>query len=197
MVAANFERLREEAARFGVMLEPRHLDQFRSYLDLLLDWNRKINLTAITDPEQVLDKHFLDSLAAAPLIPAGRLIDVGAGAGFPGIPISIVRPDVQVSLIESTGKKAAFLRTAVHQLGLSALVLQTRLEQYQGPKFDAAISRATFAPVDWLGRARPLVESGGSIFLMMGREEPPAGAASVHEYALPGADARAIGRYAV
>src|SRR5262249_9742088 len=108
MVAANFERLREEAAHFGLMLEPRHLDQFRSYLDLLLDWNRKINLTAITDPEQVLDKHCLDSLAAAPLIPAGRLVDVGAGAGFPGIPIAIVRPDVQVSLLESTGKKAAF-----------------------------------------------------------------------------------------
>src|SRR5262249_23505604 len=172
--------------RLGVKLEPRHLDQFRSYLDLLLSWNRKINLTAITDPEQVLDKHFLDSLAVAPLIPAGRLIDVGAGAGFPGIPIAIVRPDLQVSLLESTGKKAAFLRTAIHQLGLSCSVLETRLEQHQGPKFNAAISRATFAPSEWLERARPLVEPGGSIFLMMGREELPSGATTVHEYSLPG-----------
>ena len=195
MAAANFERLREEAARLGITLESSHLDRFRSYLDLLLGWNRKINLTAITEPEQVLDKHFLDSLAAAPLVPAGRLIDVGAGAGFPGIPIALVRPDVQVSLLESTGKKAAFLRTAVHQLGLSSSVLEIRLEQYQGPKFDSAISRATFAPAEWLERARPLVQSGGSIFLMMGREELPSGATSVHEYALPGADSRRIGRY--
>jgi 16S rRNA (guanine527-N7)-methyltransferase len=195
MAAANFERLREEAARLGITLEPGQLDRFRSYLDLLLGWNRKINLTAITDPEQVLDKHFLDSLAAAPHIPAGRLIDVGAGAGLPGIPIAIVRPDVQVSLLESTGKKAAFLRTAIHQLGLSSSVLETRLEQYRGPKFDAAISRATFAPAEWLARARSLVEPGGSIFLMMGREEAPAGASSLHEYSLPGAEARAIGHY--
>ena len=192
MAAANFERLRTEAAKLGVSLEPHHLDQFRKYLELLLTWNRKINLTAISDPEDVLDKHFLDSLAAVPLVPAGRLIDVGAGAGFPGIPIAIVRPDVQVSLLESIGKKASFLRTAVHELGLKCEVLETRVENYEGPKFDAAISRATFAPAEWLERGRRLASS---IILMMGRDEAPAGAVDAREYVLPGGESRAVVRY--
>jgi 16S rRNA (guanine527-N7)-methyltransferase len=192
MTAANFERLKIEAARLGVQLEPPHLDQFRKYLDLLLTWNRKINLTAITDPEDVLDKHFLDSLATVPLVPAGRLIDVGAGAGLPGIPIAIVRSDVRVSLLESIGKKASFLRTAVHELGLGCEVLEVRLEEYAGPKFDTAISRATFAPIEWLERARPLASS---IILMMGREQAPDGAVEAREYVLPGGESRAVARY--
>jgi 16S rRNA (guanine527-N7)-methyltransferase len=192
MAAANFERLQAEAARLGVMLEPEHLDQFRKYLDLLLTWNRKINLTAITDPEQVLDKHFLDSLAAAPLVPRGRLIDVGSGAGFPGLAIAIVRPDVQVSLLESTGKKASFLRTVIHELGLNCEVLEMRVEDYTGPKFDAAISRATFAPSEWLERGRALAPS---VLVMTGREEPPMNALQVVEYTLPGGDQRRLCRF--
>jgi 16S rRNA (guanine527-N7)-methyltransferase len=196
MAAANFERLHEEAARLGVELGAGKIDQLRTYLDLLLSWNRRVNLTAITDPDAIIDKHFLDSLAAAPLIPPGRLIDVGSGAGLPGIPIAVARVDVEVTLLEATGKKAAFLRAAVHQLNLSSSVLEARVEQYRGPKFDAAISRATFAPAQWLDRARALVKPGGDILLMMGREDPPAGAARVHEYQLARADFRRIGRYA-
>ena len=192
MRAANFERLQEEAARLGVTLTADHLDRFAKYFELLLTWNRKINLTAITDPEAVLDKHFLDSLAAAPLVPPGRLIDVGAGAGFPGIPIAIVRSDVQVSLLESIGKKASFLRAAVHDLGLKCEVLEMRVEDYAGPKFDAAISRATFAPAEWLERGRALANA---VILMMGREGPPTGAAEVRTYSLAGGEARAVARY--
>ena len=194
MAAANFERLQAEAGRLGVRLEPHQLDQFRKYLDLLMTWNRKINLTAITDPEIVLDKHFLDSLAAVPLVPPGRLIDVGAGAGFPGIPIAIVRSDVKVSLLESIGKKASFLRTAVHELGLGCEVLEMRLEDYDGPKFDAAISRATFAPAEWLDRGSTLVRSGGCIIIMTGREHPPG---ELLSYRLVDGDQRHIGRVAV
>lgn len=119
------ERLIAGAARLGISLDPRKVEQFRIYLAALLDWNRRVNLTAITAPGEVETKHFLDSLTVARSFgdagPPARLVDVGSGAGFPGIPLKIAFPDVLVTLLESTQKKAAFLDYVCNLLGLEGV----------------------------------------------------------------------------
>src|SRR2546421_13094213 len=96
------------------------LEQFQRYRQELLTWNARFNLTAITDPEEVLTKHFLDSLSLLTVYdrPSARLLDIGAGAGFPGLPLKIVRPQWQVVLLEATGKKVAFLQHVIERLQL-------------------------------------------------------------------------------
>ena len=120
------ERLIAGAAALGTDLSPDQVAQFELYRDELLAWNRTMNLTAITDREEVATKLFLDSLTvflALPqgLTPATRLVDVGSGAGFPGIPLKIVRPDVPLTLVEATRKKARFLEHLVERLELSGV----------------------------------------------------------------------------
>lgn len=101
-------------------LSPALAAQFESYLNLLLRWNRRTNLTAVRDPEGILRRHFLESIACARALPADirTLLDFGSGAGFPGLPIALCRPEIAVTLAESQGKKAAFLREAVRTLGV-------------------------------------------------------------------------------
>ena len=117
-------RLLAEGARaIGVELGPEQEEQFAAYARLLMDANRRVNLTAITEPEAVETLHFLDSLTVAPALPeatlrGGRVLDVGSGAGFPGVPLRIAFPDLRMELLEATGKKAAFLRELVDALGL-------------------------------------------------------------------------------
>src|SRR5438132_6191173 len=181
---AIFDPFREEAKRLGVVLDDRQVDLFIRYLDLLLVWNRKINLTAISEPSAILEKHFLDSLAIVPFLSSvGRLIDVGSGAGFPGIPVAIAEPRLEVTLLEATAKKTAFLRAAIHALGLSCKVVDERLESFasrhEGP-FDYAVARATFPPREWLKRASGLLQEGGRAVVMTGREDlPPPGSGFV------------------
>ena len=94
-------------------------EQFLAYLDLLLKWNRRINLTSLRTPDEIISRHFLDSLLLLPHLPeTGRLLDIGSGAGFPGLPLKIVRPGLSVDLVEATAKKASFLKEAVRRLGL-------------------------------------------------------------------------------
>src|SRR5579885_2886230 len=113
--SADLEALLTSARQIGLELSPEQLAQFARYRELLLDWNQRINLTAITDPQDVLAKHFLDSLACLFAIPQAerekplKLLDVGSGAGFPGLPLQIVFPHWQVTLLEATGKKVRFL----------------------------------------------------------------------------------------
>ncbi len=124
------------ARRIGLNLTPKQLAQFARYRDLLLDWNQRINLTAITDPQEILRKHFLDSLACLFAIPPEQqqepltLLDVGSGAGFPGLPLHIACPHWQVTLLEATGKKVRFLEVVIAELGLSqARAIQGRAEE--------------------------------------------------------------------
>jgi 16S rRNA (guanine527-N7)-methyltransferase len=122
------EALVAGAAVLGLTLTARQLEAFAHYRDLLLDWNQRMNLTAIVDPAEVETRHFLDSLACAlPLlgrwgspkaVPPLRCLDVGSGGGFPGLPVKLALPQLRVTLLEATGKKAAFLRAAVEALGL-------------------------------------------------------------------------------
>src|SRR3989454_8039283 len=120
------------------------------YRQELLDWNTRINLTAITDPEEVLFKHFLDSLSLLMVYrrPSARLLDIGAGAGFPGLPLKIVRPQWQVVLLEATGKKVTFLRHMIETLHLENVVaIQGRAEEFAHKQeyratFDVVTARA-------------------------------------------------------
>jgi 16S rRNA (guanine527-N7)-methyltransferase len=95
-------------------LSPEQIEQFLVYLALLLKWNRKMNLTALRTPAEIISRHFLDSLLLLPHLPeTARLLDIGSGAGFPGLPLKIVRPGLTIDLVEATAKKASFLKEAV------------------------------------------------------------------------------------
>src|SRR5215467_3908688 len=110
--------------QLGLELNEQELEQFLRYRQELLEWNTRINLTAISDPEEVLLKHFLDSLSLLLVYdrPAARLLDIGAGAGFPGLPLKIVRPQWQVLLLEATGKKVTFMRHVIEILQLRDVI---------------------------------------------------------------------------
>ena len=138
-------------------LEPDHLARFERYLDLLLHWNRKINLTAIREPQGVVDRLFLDSLAIVPHIPDGvaTVLDVGSGGGFPGLPIAIGRSNLSVTLVEPRQRRAAFLRTAAAELQVGVKVIEARGESLDC-RTHLAVSRATLAPREWLELGRTL-----------------------------------------
>ena len=145
-------------SRISELLKPFHdgdlhdkkqlIDQLEVYLGLLLRWNARTNLTAIREPEAMVTRHFGESLFAAQLIsprlkPAATLLDFGSGAGFPGLPIQLYRPDLRVTLAESQGKKASFLREAVRTLGLSTEVWANRVEAMPpDQRFDCVTLRA-------------------------------------------------------
>ena len=156
------EKLIVGARKLGLQLNSRQLEQFWIFYQELIDWNRRLNLTTITDYEEVQIKHFLDSLTVtlAWQQPTGSidfsLIDVGTGAGLPGIPLKILLPQIRLVLLDSTAKKAAFLHHLKHKLGLDDIeIVVGRAEalahqsQYRG-KFDIALSRAVAPYPPWL-----------------------------------------------
>jgi len=134
----------------GASLSPTQLRQLEQYLDLLLRWNARMNLTAIRDPEQIVTRHFGESLFAArnlypePGTRDAHLIDLGSGAGFPGLPIKIWAPDLHVTLLESNQRKSTFLREVVRSLELTAVeVVTTRADQYPIANRETQITNAT------------------------------------------------------
>lgn len=142
-------------------------DKFVAYHAMLVDWNSRMNLTAITEPQEVAQKHFLDSLAALPLLKTGeRLIDVGTGAGFPSVPLLIVCPDLRVTLVDSLNKRITFLTALLQELGLSAVCIHARAEElgrspaHRG-QYDAAVSRAVAPLSVLLELTVPLLRVGG------------------------------------
>ncbi len=162
-------RLVNGAARLGVSLDAPTVAKLGRYLELLLLWNRKINLTAITDPVQVVDRHFLDSLVVAPLLgDAAGLVDVGSGAGFPGAVLAILRPTLAVTCVESVRKKVAFLQTLKTELAPNLEPVCARHDELirQGRTFDVAISRATWDPAAWVREGADLVGPRGALLAM-------------------------------
>jgi len=146
--------------------------QLLDYIALLEKWNRVYNLTAIRTREQMIHEHLLDSLAVAPHIPAGSLLDLGSGGGLPGIPLRIARPDLTVTLLEASGKKCAFLRQATIELALADVnVVCQRVEAYRpAVGFDSVIARA-FADLATIARlGMRLVAPHGRLFAMKGVE---------------------------
>lgn len=144
------------------------------YLDLLQRWGQKTNLTAIRDPEQQVSRHFGESLFAARVLapslqPGSAVLDLGSGAGFPGLPLQLLLPEVRVTLAESQGKKAAFLREAVRSLGAGAVVWAARVEDLpMGLQFDAVTLRAVDRPREALAEARRRVRPAGWLLHLRG-----------------------------
>lgn len=144
------EQLKTYGEAYGIALTDQMLQQFGLYQVLLLDWNSRINLTAITQPEEICIKHFLDSLMLLYVmdIPQGAsIIDVGTGAGFPGVPLKIVRPDLKITLLDSLNKRVNFLQELSQQLGQQNKVVHGRAEEWgRKPEFreryDIATARA-------------------------------------------------------
>ncbi|MEN6338635.1 MAG: 16S rRNA (guanine(527)-N(7))-methyltransferase RsmG [Clostridiaceae bacterium] len=159
--------MKETLKRLRPELTSEQLDRFCVYYDLLVDWNSRVNLTAITGLEDVANKHFIDSLAAEPYLkPGARVIDVGTGAGFPGVPLWIVRPDLKLTLLDGLNKRIVFLQTLCEALGLNADCVHLRAEDAgQSPlyreKFDAALTRAVSALPVLAELTLPLVKVGG------------------------------------
>jgi 16S rRNA (guanine527-N7)-methyltransferase len=146
--------------------------RFEDYLSLLLRWNSRINLTAIRDEDGILSRHFVESIACARALPAGisTLLDFGSGAGLPGIPIALCRPEIAVTLAESQGKKAAFLQEAVRALGISARVYSGRAETLTS-QFGCVTLRAVDRMAQAVQAAAHLVRPRGWLALMTTGEE--------------------------
>ncbi|KAB7631143.1 16S rRNA (guanine(527)-N(7))-methyltransferase RsmG [Stenotrophomonas rhizophila] len=141
-----------------------------TYLTLLDRWNRTYNLTAIRDPLEMVTRHLLDSLAMQPYLETGTLADLGTGPGLPGIPLAIARPQLQVTLVESNGKKARFMREAVRQLGLgNARVAESRAESLAEPAaYDHLTARAMDTLAGIIRVGGHLLRPGGRLLAMKG-----------------------------
>ena len=163
--------LLDGARALALDLDEAQLAKLVAHLDLLDDWNTRMNLTAIRDRPSQLTKHLLDSLTVQPYLRGERIADVGSGAGFPGIPLAIVEPHRHFSLIESTGKKCRFLEHVREALGLKNVeVVQSRAESYKPEvRFDTVIARAVGPIADLVKAAGPLVVGGGRLLAMKGR----------------------------
>lgn len=175
------EALHHGLAELGLELPPRAEALLMRYVALLEKWNRTYNLTAIRRPADVVSHHLLDSLAVVPHLPlpaegAGALADVGAGAGLPGIPIALARPQWRVTLNDASEKKLAFLRQAAIELELSNVAVHAgRVEQWAPqPKFALVISRAFARLEEFRSRCAHLVASGGVLAAMTGAAPPAA-----------------------
>ena len=160
----------------GIELPPDAGPKLMDYLGLLSHWNRVFNLTAIRDSDEMLSKHLLDSLAVLPYIGAGRVLDVGSGAGLPGIPLAISRPDVHFVLIDSNGKKTRFLTQVKITLKLQNIeVVRQRVEAYSPMMhdhriyFDAVIARAYATTREILQNTAHLHKPGTRILIMQGK----------------------------
>jgi 16S rRNA (guanine527-N7)-methyltransferase len=161
-------RLNELLAESGLKpLDATQAGHFEDYLSLLLRWNARVNLTAIRDEEGILKRHFVESIACARALPAEihSLLDFGTGAGFPGLPIALCRPEIAVTLAESQGKKAAFLSEAVRVLGVGAKVHSGRAETL-GSEFDCVTLRAVDKMEKAVQAAARLARHGGWLALM-------------------------------
>jgi len=163
--------LLDGARALALELDEAQLAKLVAHLDLLDDWNARMNLTAIRDRPSQLTKHLLDSLAVQPYLVGQRVADVGSGAGFPGIPLAIVEPGRQFVLIESTGKKCRFLEHVRDTLGLANVeVVQSRAESYRPEvRFDTVLARAVGPLADLVKVAGSLVVGGGRLLAMKGR----------------------------
>ena len=169
--------LKDATEKYGISLSDEQLDQFDMYYQLLVEWNEKINLTAITEPREVAIKHMVDSLSCwrADLFEADiAVIDVGAGAGFPGIPLKIYRPDIKLILLDSLNKRIKFLQTVVDELGLENVkCIHARAEEAARnkalrEKFDLVVSRAVARLPVLAEYCLPFVKTGGIFAALKG-----------------------------
>lgn len=207
------EYLKQTAAGAGFQLTEGQLAAFAQYAAMLVDWNQRMNLTAITAPEEIAVKHFLDSmmlLRYAALPQGGSLIDVGTGAGFPGIPVKLLREDLRLTLLDSLNKRVTFLRAVSEALGQDNVCIHARAEEggrrpELREQFDCATARAVAALRVLAEYCLPYVKVGGVFAALKGpeieeelAEAKPAIRAlggriqAVEAYELPGGQGRSI-----
>ncbi len=176
-------------------IETSRQETLLAFLGLLEKWNRTYNLTAVRDPRQMVPKHLLDSLSILPWVEKGPLLDAGTGAGLPGIPLAIARPDIEFTLLDSNGKKTRFVRQVVTDLGLPNVeVVHSRAEALQRPNHYACITaRAVATLADVVACTRSLLAGDGRWLVMKGArpsaevaELPSQFEAEIHPLTVPG-----------
>ena len=173
------ERLRSLALQSGIELDQTALDRFDTYAELLVEWNGKMNLTAITEPEEIEVKHFLDCLMLPKYFDLGNtktVIDVGAGAGFPSVPLLIYNPDLCLTMMDAINKRLTFLDTAIHAIGLEANLVHARAEdsgqdKNYREKFDLATARAVASMNVLAEYCLPFVKVGGYFVALKGSND--------------------------
>lgn len=171
------EELTKRAMQFGVNLLEEQQNQFYQYMQLLLEWNEKMNLTAITEPQEVLTKHFIDSMSVMPYIKRGnKILDIGTGAGFPGIPLKIVLPQNSFTLLDSLNKRIQFLQKVIGELKLEEIeAVHGRAEEFcslgqKRESYDVVTSRAVAKLNVLLEYMLPFVKIGGRCICMKALE---------------------------
>jgi 16S rRNA (guanine527-N7)-methyltransferase len=158
------------SAEIGSALDDAARDKLVAFVLLLAHWNRAFNLTAVRAPMEMVPRHLLDSLAALPWIERGSVLDIGTGAGLPGIPLAIAKPDLAFTLLDSVGKKVRFVRQAAAELRLGNVeVVQSRVEAYRPRrKFANIIARAVASLPALVAEASPLAAAGGRLLALKG-----------------------------
>ncbi len=203
------ERVKSGAQRMGIALDAQACERFARYYELLVEGNTRMNLTAVLEPEEAVDRHFLDCLApvAQGLLPEGaKVVDVGTGAGFPGLPLLIARPDLKLTLVDALNKRLGFIQGVLDELGLQAEIVHMRAEDFSRKpeyreQYDIAAARAVASVSPLMEYLLPCVRRGGfalcwkgpdisqeaeaarkAIFLLGGKARQPIG------YEIPGRD---------
>ena len=168
MAEGESERLLLATQTLGLSVSPDQIEQLVAYVDLLEKWNRAYNLTAIRDRREIVDRHLIESLSIAPFLSGDSRVDVGTGAGLPGIPLAIIEPSVHYVLLDSNGKKTRFLSEVKRALALSNINVETtRVESWRpGLHFDAVVTRAFADLGTTLERVDHLMGSQGMLFAM-------------------------------
>ena len=166
------------AGGLGIDVQPGQVDQFAIHASTLIEWNQKINLTAIDSPLDMAIKHFLDSIIPFTYItPGSRLLDVGSGAGFPGIPLKVMLPSLNVTLVDATRKKVSFLNHVIQQLRLRNITaIHSRVENLQQEregKFDMIVCRAFSSLNGFVEKSLPLLAPDGLLMAFKGKNVEP------------------------
>lgn len=164
------EKLKERFLSYNIELTDEQICLFEKYYNMIIEWNEKFNLTAITDEDEVIEKHFVDSVLPYEILPQNaKIIDIGAGAGFPSIPLKIIRPDLNFLLIDSVNKKITFITEVINNLDLSGIIaLHTRIEDLAinpayRETFDICVSRAVARLNTLAEYSLPFVKIGGKM----------------------------------
>jgi 16S rRNA (guanine527-N7)-methyltransferase len=163
--------LKEGISELGLSYTEKQIETFLAYLAELKKWNRAYNLTGLKKDDDIITKHFLDSLLFSKVFPGGIVsaADIGSGAGFPGIPIKILYPGLKIYLVEPAQKKTIFLRHVCNRLGLQDIeIIDARIEDIAGLKVDAAMTRALFSVTEFVKKAKGVLRENGALILNKG-----------------------------